>query len=127
MAISGDYHYLPDGTVRLDLSDGSSTVMSGSDANAHILTQTTPQGDVFSGFDNANPPNPHHVAFHDGTFGDYHYNPDGTVDLDMSDGTVTVMSGTGPDAHVLTQTTPNGDIFSNFDAQGHPGHVVFHG
>jgi hypothetical protein len=27
----------------------------------------------------------------------------------------------------VTQTTANGDVFSNFDAQGHPHHVVFHG
>jgi hypothetical protein len=67
------------------------------------------------------------VRFHDGTTGDYHYHPDGTVELDLSDGTVTVMSGSGPDAVILTQTTSNGDVFSQFDQQGHPGHVVFHG
>jgi hypothetical protein len=69
---------------------------------------------------------PAQVHFPDGTSGDYSYPADGTVHLHMHNGGETVMSGTGPDAHILTQTTPEGDVFSNFDAQGHPGHVVFH-
>ena len=124
MALWGDFHDLPDGTVRLDMSDGSSTLLSDRSQDAHVLMQTSADGTEFTDF-NGN--NPGHVHFPDGSSGDYHYLPDGRVELDMTDGSVTVMSGSGPDAHVLTQTTSNGDIYSQFDAQGHPGHVVFHG
>src|SRR6266498_3413677 len=124
MALSGDYYDLPGGQVRLDMSDGSHTVLSGREADAFMVSQTNPQGDVFSDFDDANPPNPHHVVFHDGGSADYHYLGDGTVHMDMSDGTQIVMSGTGPDAVTLTQTTAQGDVFSNFDSAGHPHHVV---
>ena len=127
MALSGDYTYMPDGTVRLDMSDGSSTVMSGAGADAVVLTQTTADGTVFSNFDTGDPPKPGHVVFPDGMTGDYGYRPDGTVELDLSDGSVTVMSGSGEDAVILTQTTPEGDVFSNFDVDGHPHHVDFAG
>jgi hypothetical protein len=127
MALSGDYIDLPGGHVRLDMSDGSHILLSGRDADAEMLSQTNPQGDVFSDFDHANPPNPHHVIFHDGGSADYDYPGDGTVQIHMSDGTQIVMSGTGEDAVTLTQTTPEGDVFSNFDSAGHPHHVVFHG
>jgi len=124
MSLTGDFHDLPDGRVRLDLSDGSFTILSGRDQDAHVLMQQTANGTVFSDFHGNDPG---HVHFPDGTSGDYHYLADGRVELDMNDGSSTLMSGTGPDAHVLSQTTANGDVYSGFDAQGHPSHVVFHG
>ena len=127
MGLSGDYTYNADGTVRLDMSDGSSTVMSGAGEDAVILAQATADGTVFSNFDNGDPPRPGHVQFADGNTGDYTYNGDGTVHLSMSDGSDTVLSGSGEDAVILSQTTPDGDVFSNFDADAHPHHVEFAG
>lgn len=126
MGLSGDYHYLSDDTVRLDLSDGSSTLMSGTGEDARVLTQTTPEGDVFSNFDTSDPPRPGHVEFAEsGLSGDYTYLSNDTVQLNLSDGSVTLMSGSGEDAVILTQTTADGDVFSQFDAAGNPHHVEF--
>ncbi len=125
--VSGDYTYLPDGTVQLNLSDGSSMLTSAPDESGHslMLKQISANGDVFTDFDDADPPNPHHVEFADGTSGDYTYPADGSVHLQLSDGTLTIMSGTGQDAVVLTQTTPQGDVFSQFDDLNRPHHVEF--
>jgi hypothetical protein len=123
----GDFSDLPDGTVRLDLSDGSSALYSDRGADAHLIWQRAADGSVFSDYQDNDPAHPGHVQFPDGTSGDYHYLFDGRVELDLSDGSQTVLSGSGSDAHILTQTNSTGDVYSNFDAQGHPHHVVFHG
>ncbi len=123
MALEGDFHDLPDGTVRLDLSDGSSTLLSDRGPDAHVVMQRTADGAEFTDFQGDNPG---HVQFPDGTSGDYHYLADGRVELVMSDGSVTLMSGTGEDAYILSQTAANGDVYTEFDANGNPGHVVFH-
>jgi hypothetical protein len=123
MALEGDFHDLPDGTCRLDLSDGSSTMMSGRGPDAHVLWQRTADGTEFSDFQGDKPG---HVQFPDGKSGDYNYMNDGQVELSMSDGSETVLSGSGPDAHVVSQVTPEGDCYTDFDLNGNPGHVVFH-
>ena len=124
MGTSGDYTELRDGTVRLDMSDGSSTRLSGWGDDSVVLEQTTPQGDIYSQFDAQH--NPRHVQFHDGSWGDYHDAEGGTVRLEMSDGSSTRLSGWGDDSVVLEQTTPQGDVYSQFDAQHNPRHVQFH-
>jgi hypothetical protein len=106
----------------MDFDDGSSTLLSSRAPDAHVLMQRTADGTEFSDFQGDDPG---HVRFPDGSSGEYHYLADGRVELALSDGSVTVMSGTGEDAVILTQTTPNGDVYSQFNAQGHPGHVEF--
>ncbi|MEU4642900.1 hypothetical protein [Micromonospora sp. NPDC023814] len=123
MPLWADFHDLPDGTVRMTFDDGSSTLLSSRSPDAHVLMQRTEDGTEFSDFQGENPGQ---VRFPDGSSGEYNYLADGRVELVLSDGSVTVMSGTGEDAVILTQTTPDGDVYSQFDAQGHPGHVEFH-
>ena len=48
-----------------------------------------------------------------------------TVRLDLSHGSSVLTSGTGDDTTVLWQRTADGDVYSNFDDQGLPHHVVF--
>jgi hypothetical protein len=88
-----------------------------------VLSQTTPEGDVYTEFDGDG--NPGHAQFADGSSGDFTYQPDGTVRLDLSDGTSILSSGTGDHARVLSQTTPEGDVYTDFDDLGMPGHVEF--
>jgi hypothetical protein len=121
---SGDFSYLPDGTVELDLSDGASVLLSGTGEDAVVLSQTMPDGTVYSQFDGEHPG---HVQYPDGSWGDFSYLSDGTVRLDLSDGTHTLLSGTGEDAVVLSQTTADGAVYTGFDDLGRPHHVEFAG
>jgi hypothetical protein len=81
---------------------------------------TTPEGDVYTNFDSENRPG--HVEFVDGTSGDFTYNSDGSSELRLEDNTRIIYDAEG---NVQTQITPDGDVYSNFDSEGRPGHVEF--
>ena len=126
MGTSGEIFY-QDGTVRMEMSDGSVTVTTeaGPGEDSVVLSQSTADGTVFTEFDAAG--NPGRVVFPDGTSGHYRHPGDGTVHLEMDDGGVTVMTEAGPgeDSVVLSQSTADGTVFTEFDAAGNPGRVVF--
>ncbi|MFC0532390.1 hypothetical protein [Phytohabitans kaempferiae] len=123
MALSGEYTYFSDGTARLDLSDGSSTIFSGSGEDTVILSSTDPDGTVYTEFDAENRPG--HVQFPDGNSGDYTYHADGTTRLDLSDGSSTIFSGSGEGTVILSSTDPDGTVYSEFNDLMRPTHVEF--
>ena len=51
------------------------------------------------------------------------YNADGTVRLDLSDGSSILMSGTGDDAIILTSTSPEGEV-STYEYRSDGSYVV---
>ncbi|WP_213453669.1 hypothetical protein [Rhizomonospora bruguierae] len=123
MALTGDYTYFKDGTTRLDMSDGSSSVYSGTGNDTVTLSRTLASGTKYTEFDSDG--NPGHVEFPDGKSGNYTYLSDGTTRLDVSDGSSTVFSGSGDNAVILEQTDPNGTVYTNFDESDRPLHVEF--
>jgi hypothetical protein len=120
MALEGDFTYLPNGQVEIRLTDGTVILLSGSGEDATIISMTTPEDDVYTEFDSENRPG--HVEFHDGTSGDFTYNNNGTSELRISDGTRIIFDEEGD---VQAQITPEGDVYSDFDSEGRPGHVEF--
>jgi hypothetical protein len=115
---SGDFSYLPNGNVQLDLSDGTTILMT---EDNDIISETTKEGDVYTQFDDQN--RPHHAQFHDGTSGDFTYLGNGNVELKLSDGTEILMNG---DGGIISETTKEGDVYTQFDDQNRPHHAQFH-
>ena len=119
MAVEGDFTYLSNGDSELRISDGSTTLF---DNEGNVIKQITPEGDVYSDFDDLGRPG--HVEFKDGTSGDFTYQPGGGSELVQSDGSRTLLDDEG---NVIKQITPEGDVYSDFDDLGRPGHVEFQG
>src|SRR5262245_59769412 len=121
MALEGDFTYLPNGQVELHLSDGSVILFSGYGADSTIISETTAEGDRYTDFDDQN--RPHHAQFHDGTSGEFNYLPNGNIQLYLSDGTTILMNESND---IISETTRDGDVYSNFDDQNRPHHAQFH-
>ncbi|MER7277852.1 hypothetical protein ABT369_25765 [Dactylosporangium sp. NPDC000244] len=128
---SGDYIRHTDGTVSFHaLPEGYTVVFADTDGDGEIddvIRYTTKAGDVYSDYDDQG--NPGHVDFHDHTSGDYTYFPDGTVAFhSIEEGYTAVFADRDHDGEaddIVSMTTKGGDVYSDYDDQGNPGHVEF--
>ncbi|MGC4749870.1 hypothetical protein ACLQ28_30050, partial [Micromonospora sp. DT201] len=103
--------YGPDGHSVTRYADGSVVEFG---ADGVVLSQVSPDGTVFSGFDGSGRPTEGSAGGQDFSIS---YGPDGHSVTRYADGSVVEF---GADGVVLSQVSPDGTVFSGFDGSGRP-------
>ncbi|HWS33950.1 MAG TPA: hypothetical protein VN408_14555 [Actinoplanes sp.] len=117
---SADISYDGDRTT-YTYADGTEIVYN--QVTGTVISQTAADGRVFSDFDDAEQPGHVEIPPANGkpaTSADITYDGE-LITYTYADGSVVVHNSTTE--RVVTQTTPEGVVYSDFDAAGNPGHV----